>query len=385
MIQTLQQFFPSLNGFGFVLFAVFLIFYIIRLTYLFLVTGKIVFRKSKTNKTPTYSPISLLLTVRNEEEMLRKNLPELLTIGGVDYEIIAVDDFSQDNTYLVLGSFKKQYRRLKISSLNEETRFSLKLSQNIAIKAAAYDWVLPVPVSIIEPKSEWLSSFNEELTENNSVVIGYSTIENNNRFYNRLYRTCNYWHFMKSTGYTLNGFPMTYSDENLAFRKQKYFETGGYGTKIKEPFANLELIINQFIDKKTTSILFSPESVVKKTQEVHLNDSIDLLKKGFRIEKYLSATKQFILLFDDFTQIIFLFLSILIMSLLTDTWIIFTTLIGIKITAHLLIIKISQKRLREPKIFIPSLAYGFIIPFFSLFYRCYFNYRSRKNRWRSKT
>jgi glycosyltransferase involved in cell wall biosynthesis len=299
MIQTLQQLYPSLNGFGLILFGIFLMIYIARLTYLFLFTGKIIFRKIKPNDSEKQTPISLILTIRNEEEMLRKNLPALLTIDGVDYEVIAVDDFSQDNTYLVLGSLKKQYRRLKISSLNEETRFSLKLSQNIAIKATSHEWVLPVPVSILEPNADWLLSVVKALKEDGSVVIGYTSIEPKNSIINRIYRTGNYWLFMKSIGYTLNGIPLVYSDENLAFKKQKYFDLGGYGTKIKEPYANLELLINKFIRKKNSSILFTPESVIRKTQEIHWNDYFDMVKKGFRLEKHLSFSKQLFLLIDE--------------------------------------------------------------------------------------
>jgi hypothetical protein len=59
-------------------------------------------------------------------------------------------------------------------------------------------------------------------------------------------------------------------------------------------------------------------------------------------------------------------------------------LVGIKFIAHLFIIKITQNRLNERKIFISSLVYDLLIPYFKYFYRWYFNYRSRKNKWRSK-
>ena len=315
--------------------------------------------------------------------MLMNNLPTLLTIDGVDYEVVVVDDFSQDNSYLVLGSYKKQYRRLKISSLNQETRFSLKLSQNIALKATNYEWVLPVPVSIAEPKAEWLLSFVQVLNEKNNVVAGFTSIEKTNNFLNHIYRVGNYWLFMKSTGYILNGVPLVYSDENIAFRKQKYFEIGGYGTKIKEPYANLELLINSFIRKKTTSILFSPESVVRKKQDIQWKDYFDLLKKSFRLERHLSPAKRLFLVTDEVSQLLFLSLLIFLIILLPELWIVYLIMFVIKITGHLLIIKMTLNRLREPKIFISSLVYGTIIPFFNLFYRWYFNYRSRKSRWRS--
>ncbi len=383
MNQIIQQLFPSLKDAEIILLFVFFALYLLRLIYLFIFTGRVLFKKKKYSANSNWSPLSLILTVRNEEETLKNNLPALLTIDGVDYEVVVVDDFSQDNTYLILGSYKKLYRRLKISSLNQETRYSLKLSQNIAIKATDYEWILPVPVSIIEPKTEWLASFVQELNEKNTTILGYSSIATRGGFYNHLFRVANYWLFMKSTGYILNGLPLVYSDENLAFRKQKYFEIGGYGTMIKEPYANLELLINNFIRKKTTSILFTPESVVRKTQDIQWKDYLDLLKKSFRLEKHLSSTKRLFLFIDELTQLLFLSLSALLIILFPELWITYLILFVIKITGHLLIIKTSLNRLKEPKIFIPSLVYGIVIPFFNLFYRWYFNYRSRKNKWRN--
>ncbi len=327
MNQIIQQLFPSIKDAEIILLFVFFALYLLRLIYLFLFTGRLLFKKKKISANNNWSPLSLILTVRNEEETLKNNLPALLTIDGVDYEVVVVDDFSQDNTYLLLGSYKKLYRRLKISSLNQETRYSLKLSQNIAIKATDYEWILPVPVSIIEPKTEWLSSFVQELNEKNTAILGYSSIATASGFYNQLFRVANCWLFMKSAGYILNGLPLVYSDENLAFRKQKYFEIGGYGNMIKEPYANLELLINNFIRKKTTSILFTPESVVRKNQDIQWKDYLDLLKKSFRLEKYLSPLKRLFLHIDELTQLLYLSLSVLLIILLPELWIIYIILI----------------------------------------------------------
>lgn len=383
MIQTLQQLYPSLTSGGLIIFCIFLLLYLIRFIYLFLFTGRILFRKKKIPENIIGSPISLILAVRNEEELLRDNLPALLNIDGADYEVIAVDDFSQDNTYLVLGSFKKQFQKLKISSLNEETRYSFKLSQNIALKGASYDWVLPIAVAILNPDSNWLSAFAKVTNEKNNVVIGYKTIEKEHSFSNHLYRVSNFWLFMKSTGYILNGLPVVYSDENVAFRKQKYFEAGGFGTKIKEPFANLELVINNFIQKKSTEILFTSASTMRKYQPTNWDDFLDLLKKSYRIEKHLSIKKQLFLKLDEFSKFMFLLSIIPTIILLPEYYIIFVSLLGIQAIAYLLIIKISLNRLKEPKIFISSLVYGILIPLINLPYRWYFNYRSRKNKWRN--
>ncbi len=381
MIQTYKNFLVDLQGFPLFVVLLFGAIYLIRMLYLFLFTGRILFRKKQKNVNESSGPLSIFLTIRNDEENLKANLPGILTIDGIEYEVIVVDDYSQDNSYLVLGSLRKEFAKLKISTLNEDTRFSIKLAQNIAIKAAKNEWVLNIPVSLNHNGAEWLSGFSNALKEDKTVVLGYSGIESFPNFFNHLYRVENYFNFMKSVGFTLNNLPLVYSEENVAFRKNEYFRMGGYGQRIIEPFANLELLINSFIRRNSTSILFSKQNSIQKKSKISRSDYFDLLKKNIRIEKHLSLTKRISLFVEELTRLLFLPLLFFVIILLPDVWIIFATLIGIKITAHLFIIKITQKRLNERKIFISSLVYDVLMPYFKLVYRWFFNHRSRKNKW----
>ncbi len=384
MIQTYKDIITGLHGFSLIVSVLFVVIYLVRMLYLFLFTGRILFRKPiKTDNHPAL-PLSLILTIRNDEYNLRKYLPGLLEIDGVDYEVIVVDDFSQDNSYLVLGSLRKEHKRLKISTLNEETRFSAKLAQNIAIKAASHDWVLTVPVVFNHKGKDWLSGIIKELTSDKTLVLSYSGIEVSSGLFNHLYRLENYFSFLKSTGLILNNLPVVYSDENVAFRKEEYFNQGGYRTKLKEPYANLELLMNLFIRKKTSSVLFTGDNSIKKIIEVTGDDYLDLIKKSFRIEKHISDKKKIFLFVEELTRLLFIPISLTVIILLPDIWIIFTLLLGIQFLAHLFIIKTTQNRLNERKIFISSLIYELFAPYFKFIYRWFFYYRSRKNRWRSK-
>ncbi|MBT6007518.1 MAG: hypothetical protein HOG79_17490, partial [Prolixibacteraceae bacterium] len=202
--------------------------------------------------------------------------------------------------------------------------------------------------------------------------------------FNHLFRIESFLQQVKSNGFVLNGFPFVYSDENVAFKKEKYFEMGGFGQKINEPFANLELLINTFIKKKSTKICFKKESAIHKKELVNKTDYFELLKKSFRIEKHLFFSKRIVLFIEEFTHLLFLPAIILVIVFLTELWFIIGVLISLIIIAHLLIIKIILNRLCERKIFISSLVYGLVIPYFKFFYRWHFNQKSRKQKWRSK-
>ncbi len=382
MIQNIHQILIELQGISLWMAISFAILYLLRLVYLFLFTGRILFRKKKENETTT--PVSLFYTVRNEGERLKENLVPVLSLNGSEFEVIVVNNCSQDNSFEVLGMLKGRSDRLKISTLYQEIRFSTKMAQNLALKAAKYDWVLPVPISYKEAKQDWLSGITNAINDKNSVVINYCTMNYKNSFVNFLCRIENFLSFSKSVGYIQNNLPFVYFEENVAFRKKKYFELGGHAFKINEPYADLELVINQFITKKETTVLFHPETSIKKTDELIWNDYLDILKKNLRIEKHLSSKLRIFLTVDDLTKLLFPVLTTVIYIFLFDLWPLITSLLFVMFVSRLFIIKIALNRLNERKIFISSLVYDLIIPYFKLFYRWFFNNRRHKMRWKMK-
>ena len=362
----------------------FMVVFLIRFSYLFLFTARLLFVRNRKIQAQTPAKLSLLTTIRNEEGNIRKNLPRILQLDQ-DFEVVVVDDFSQDNSLSVLGLLTQRYSRLKISSLSQETRYSEKLSQNIALKSASNSWVMLVPVSLNEVNKNWVPSFTANLdTDRINLIIAYSTVAADNGIFNLLYRIENFYQQVKSVGYVCNNIPFVYNEENVAFRKELYFRLGGYAKNIQEPYANLELIINQFIKKRTSFFNISSISTIQKQIEIHREEYLDLFKKSIRIEKYLPFWKRLVLVFDEITQLLFIPLIIAIALCCFDLWLLIIVLVGLKIGTHVLIIKIALNRLNERKIFIPSLVYGLMFPFFKLLFRWHFNRTNRKHKWRSR-
>lgn len=384
MIQNYHDIFLHFTNSELALLAAFGVLYLFRLIYLFLFTGRVLFKKRKKNNETEKHPFSLIMTVRNEEEKLKKNLPKILGLNSVDFEMVVVDDFSQDNSYLILGLLRDRYKRLTISVLNQETRFSVKLAQNIAIKATQTNWVVNLPVSIVKPTTNWLTEIARATEQNKNLVVAYSSVQAKKGFYNYMFRIENYSSFLTSAGYILNRVPMVFSDENVAFRKENYFKIGGYRRNMNEPYANFELVFNSFIRKKTTTVLFNKEAAICKDEKINRSDFTNLLKKRIRIEKHLPVTKKIFLFLDEFGKLIFLPFSALIFILFPQLSILLAALIGFQFIAHLVIIKLTQNRLNERKIFIPSLVYELIMPYYKLFFRWHFNWRSKNNRWKNK-
>jgi glycosyltransferase involved in cell wall biosynthesis len=362
----------------------FLFIFLIRFYYLLFFFGRMLFTRKRevvANET-SVQPVTVFLTVRNEEDNLRRLLPQLLSINEAKYDVVVVDDYSLDNTYAVLGSFKK-HPNFHFSSLNEETRFSVKLAQNIALKAAKNDWVLTLPVDTVEVHRDWIGGFaGKTSTENRNLLLGYTGFEVHPGFYNKMCRAESFWQYTRSAGFVANGISFVYSEDNVAFRKEEYFRLGGYGLKTREAYANLELIINEFIRRKHTVVMFNAQTRITRSMETNRNEFYNLINRSFRIEKYLPAWKRTVLQLETFTNVVYTPFLLLMIVLYFDLWLVWTVLGTLKIVTQTVLFKIILKRLNERKIFITSLLYGWLMPYFKMVYRWFFSQPGKRSKWR---
>ena len=253
MIRELLDTFNALTTIQLVVLVVAALLWLLRFLYLLFFPLRVLVKTKAKPVTTEKAPLSVLMVVRNEEENCRETLPRLLNLENPDMEVVVVDDYSQDNTLSVLGLLKQRYQRIKLSSLSQETRYSEKLAQNIALKSAEKDWVLLYPVSAQTPTQDWLNEMDKATADPVLVKLAYTTVAANNNRFNKFYRIENFFQQVRSASYSLNGLAFVYNEENVAFKRAEYFKLGGFGTKVQEPHANLELVINRFIRKEMLS------------------------------------------------------------------------------------------------------------------------------------
>jgi len=66
-------------------------------------------------------PLSVVTVAFNEAENLERFLPEVLKQDYPSFEVVVVNDCSEDNTFDVLGTLMKQYPHLKVSMIQKDT------------------------------------------------------------------------------------------------------------------------------------------------------------------------------------------------------------------------------------------------------------------------
>ena len=88
--------------------------------------------------------VSVIITSSNKADLLRQNLEYFLRQDYPCFEVVVVDECSEDDTKEVLSDFQERYPNLKTSRIPPETKFrqTKKIAIHIGVLAAQYDVLL---------------------------------------------------------------------------------------------------------------------------------------------------------------------------------------------------------------------------------------------------
>jgi glycosyltransferase involved in cell wall biosynthesis len=354
--------------------------WLFRLIFDIVLYGRLAFRKVAPAGSSSL-PVTVFIVERNEEDRLRSNLPGWLQMGYPHYEVLVVDDFSEDNSTAALALLKNNFSRLRFTALSQETRYSDKLARNLALKAASHEMVVMIHPAMVPPDFHWLPGLSAAVSHGKDVVIGYCNLIPKQDFLNKFYRAESFFQQIESMACSITRMPYVTAEENVTFRKSAYFDMGGLAGKIREEYLNLEMVVNEIVKPKNVAVLPVGNLALRKDIEVDRSMLNDLFNKSFRLRNYLKYGTRFFLGFSRLTSILLLPALLLIIIFYPGLVWVVTSLVAIKSIIYTFIIKRLQKRLHEPKLFVTSLLYAIVAPYYRSVAQWRFNQLRKNRKW----
>ena len=217
--------------------------------------------------------VSVILAAHNEGDNLANYLQALLTQEWPEYEVIVVDDESEDNTRAVVESYMVQDPRLRLTFVPYGARVgsTKKLALTLAAKAAKYDYLLLTDADCVPESNHWIremmSGFNQR--EGVDLVLGFGAYFAEKGPINRLERFDTLFNGLHYLGAAICGHPYMGVGRNLAYRKALFFESGGFTRQMTNRSGDDDLFVNRVATKQNTAVVLSRESytwsISKKT------------------------------------------------------------------------------------------------------------------------
>lgn len=214
--------------------------------------------------------VSVIICAKNEAGNLSSNLPYFLKQHYRDYEVIVVDDGSDDDTPDVLKRFSAECEYLKVRTIPRGAKFtaSKKFALSLGIKAAENDILLFSDADCRPASEEWIATMVRNFTPETQIVLGYGGYEARGGFasYAISYDTVTI--AMQYMGYALFGRPYMGVGRNLAFRKSFFNGTRGYASHLDLRSGDDDLFVNEYATGANARVEFSAAATtVSKPKE----------------------------------------------------------------------------------------------------------------------
>ncbi len=361
---------PTLNEFMFfekilqeptllVLFIVFAAATFIQLLYLWVLMGRAAFSRKKIVSN-TLPPATIVITAHNQISGLEENLLLYLGQDYPNFEVLVVNDNSDDGSSDLLKEYMQIYPRLHVVELTQSLNWfkGKKFPLSLGIKSAKNDLVV-ITDAWCKPASHlWLKEIASAYKVDTEIVIAYSTYLTPAKINIWL----RFWSFVDAVFYfsmAMMGMPFKGVGKNLSYKKKLFYRQKGFISHYNLSVGDDELFINKAATSKNTNWRISNDSVMYSTREITFGAWWKKETTRLLLREYFKPGHRFILSMYAFSQIVFYTLFVVLL-LLKAGWIVVLSVFALRFISQLVVFGFALKRFGEKKLL-------FLSPFFEIF------------------
>ena len=212
-------------------------------------------------------PVSVVLSGKNQYEMLKKNLTFWLEQQYPDFEVIVVYENSDEDVAGLLQEFARRYDKLKLINANQSINFfdEQKFSLSIGVKSALNEYVILSDPRFRPTGEHCIDYMQAAFGPKTQVVIGHPVHTEKKgglcSFLNyRIVETA-----MQFIGFAIKGKPFIGHHALIAYRKDFFLEHQGYSDIYALNTGMFDRIGSHIGKGEEANVQLAPEAEVRYT------------------------------------------------------------------------------------------------------------------------
>lgn len=212
-------------------------------------------------------PVSVVICARDAYEYLTELVPALLHQDYPDFEIVIVNDCSDDETEEYLKDLARKEPKIKPVQLTQHLNFfsGKKFPLSMGIKSAKNDLIVLTECNCMPTNDLWLRSVVECYNSKTEIVIGYSPYMQRKGSLNRLIRFDALQQGLLYLSAALKRHPYMGIGRNLSYRKELFYRNKGFISHYTTSVGDDDLFIGQAANKKNTEVLIDADDAIRTT------------------------------------------------------------------------------------------------------------------------
>lgn len=295
----------------------------VQLIYFLFFFLRIAFYKSRPSEG-IEQPVSVIVCAHDEEQNLLELIPLLLNQQYHDFEVIIVNDRSNDGTYDLIREYDiahAKFKAVQVEHVPDHIQ-GKKFGLTMGIKAAKNDCILLTDADCRPVSDLWIKEMASSYQSGTSILLGYSPYEKRGGLLNLFIRFETLMTAVQYLSYALAGLPYMGVGRNLSYSKALFLEKKGFNQFKHVVGGDDDLFVNSHATRKNTHIAIGKESLVFSTPKENLKDYYRQKKRHLHVGKYYRGGHRFLLGLYALSHLLF-WIAFTILAILRyqDLWI----------------------------------------------------------------
>ncbi|MDR2929086.1 MAG: glycosyltransferase [Cytophagaceae bacterium] len=335
----------------------------------------------ETSFTP---PVSVIVCAKNEADNLKKFLPAVLAQNYPEYQVIVVNDSSEDDSEMTLAQIKSKYPHLYFTTIPYDRNFKhgKKLAISVGVKAAAHNYLVFTDADCLPASENWLKNMVCGFAPaGKEIVLGFGGYMKQKGFINFLTRYDTFFIAMQYMGFALSGKPYMGVGRNLAYKKELFVKNNGMKNHVAILSGDDDLFVKETSTCKNVSVVNILEAHTYSLPPKTMREWLTQKARHLSTAGYYRNSIKYELFFEPFSREI-LWLTALIMIIFNNFAAATGGVLVINLVVKIIIWQKIAKLLNQGKLFWGVLLFDFIHPWL-LLWAFFVNKLGRnKKRWK---
>lgn len=315
-------------------------------------------KNKKPSTTESFPPVTIIISAKNEAYNLPEFLPHILEQDYPEFQVVVVDDCSEDDTWDVLERYKREYPHLYNTRIHFDPVFKhgKKMALSLGVKAAKHDILLFTDADCKPAGNQWLKFMVQNYSGKVDIVLGYSPVVKTKGILNHIIRFDNIFTAVQYIGSALAKRAYMGVGRNLSYKKTLFLENKGFAPHVQLMSGDDDLFVNKVATKTNTAIEISPEALVNTQGKSTWKDWVIQKRRHLTTGSYYRFSDKWRLGLELVSRFFFYASFVTALILLKNTWLILA-IFGFRFIIQGLVINLTARKLKQP---------GFIFTFWIL-------------------
>lgn len=234
----------------------------------------VAFSSATSALTDSEEPVTIVICAHDEEQNLRQLIPILLDQKYSNFEIVIVEDRSNDESFDFLHEASKQNDKLRVVQVkNKPDHVSgKKFALTLGVKAAKHEWILLTDADCRPGNSNWVKEMSAQFSKDKAIVIGFSPYQKEAGLLNSFIQYETLFTAIHYMGMALLGKPYMGVGRNLAYRKSLFLDNKGFNKHLSITGGDDDLFVNSVSHKNNTAVVMGEASLVYSKPKTNWTD-----------------------------------------------------------------------------------------------------------------